>query len=602
MRVGTVAIEGNDHIATATLTPLLNTTPGQLLSPRNLAGDRERWSPTTRAAASTRQRHVTQQPEPADPTKVDVVFHVDEGQQIFVRNVLLTGLEYTRPQTVARAITIHAGDPLNQTALTDTQRNLYELRAVQRSQCRGRKPQRRRDPQDGSAAGFEARRWTLTYGFGFEAQTGQPQNNCAGAIAGGVACNPNGKTGVSPRVLADITRNNLFGREQSASLHGTYGLLEQSIELLYQVPHFEGNRNFGFTFSGGYANSQDVTTYVASRLEGGFRFTENFNRPGSWLSQANTFIYEIDFRRVKVAASSLQVYPGEISELSTATRVGGPAFTWIRDTRDVPMDAHRGTYTSFQEFLSDRPFGAEAEFNRIDTSNSSYYGFDKGRFVLARNTRYGQMRAFGSGIQRADSAARAALRRRPDFAARIFVRMPPARAIRKPASRSAAQARSSTAPSCACRPPTLALVRQHASALSSFTTWAMSSPTPATPGPALCASASPTATPAETLATDRRLPNRLHLPTGPYTSTGQQGMCSFNYFSHALGRGLALPHAGRAHPFRLQLQPESAHLPGQHQLLHSHTASAAPSPGFQSDPYVGQAPHINFFFSLGQTF
>ena len=61
------------------------------------------------------------------------------------------------------------------------------------------------------------------------------------------------------------------------------------------------------------------------------------------------------------------------------------------------MDARRGTYLSFQEFLSDRFFGAEAEFNRIETSNSSYYSFDKGRFVLARNTRYGQIRAFGSG-------------------------------------------------------------------------------------------------------------------------------------------------------------------------------------------------------------
>ena len=218
-----------------------------------------------------------------------------------------------------------------------------------------------------------------------------------GAIVGGVACNPNGKTGVSPRVLADITRNNLFGRDQSASLQATYGLLEQSIDLLYQIPHFEGNRNFGFTFSGGYANSLDVTTYVASRLEGGVRWTESFSDPGRIFSKANTFVYELNFRRVKVAASSLQVYPGEIQELSTATRVGGPAFTWIRDTRDSPMDAHRGTYTSFQEFLSAKSFGAQAEFNRIDLSNSSYYGFDKGRFVLARNTRYGQVRAFGSG-------------------------------------------------------------------------------------------------------------------------------------------------------------------------------------------------------------
>ena len=82
----------------------------------------------------------------------------------------------------------------------------------------------------------EARRWALTYGIGFEAQTGTPQNNCAGATAAGVPCNPNGKTGISPRVLADLTRNNLFGREQSASIQGTYGLLEQKINLLYQNP------------------------------------------------------------------------------------------------------------------------------------------------------------------------------------------------------------------------------------------------------------------------------------------------------------------------------------------------------------------------------
>src|ERR1035438_4005967 len=223
------------------------------------------------------------------------------------------------------------------------------------------------------------------------------RSNCGGIIASGATCNPEGKTGVSPRVIADITRNNLFGREQSASLQGTYGLLEQKVDLLFQNPHFEGNRNFGLTFSGGYANSQDVTTYVASRLEAGFRFTQNFQTPGSWLSKANTFIYEYDFRRVKVAASSLQVYPGAIQELATAVRVAGPGLTWIRDTRDSPLDALRGTSTSFQEFLSLDRLGAQAQFNRLDLSNSSYYSFSKNRFVLARNTRYGQVRAFGTG-------------------------------------------------------------------------------------------------------------------------------------------------------------------------------------------------------------
>ncbi len=42
-----------------------------------------------------------------------------------------------------------------------------------------------------------------------------------------------------------LTRNNLFGREQSASIQGNYGLLEQKINLVYQNPHFLGRRNIG---------------------------------------------------------------------------------------------------------------------------------------------------------------------------------------------------------------------------------------------------------------------------------------------------------------------------------------------------------------------
>ena len=99
---------------------------------------------------------------------------------------------------------------------------------------------------------------------------------------------------------------------------------------------------------------------------------------------------------VKVAKSSLQVFPAEIPLLSAAVRVAGPGLTWIRDTRDSPLDAHRGTYTSFQNFFSQHLFGSEAQFNRLDVSNSSFYGFDKNRLVIARNSRYAQERAFGA--------------------------------------------------------------------------------------------------------------------------------------------------------------------------------------------------------------
>ncbi len=213
----------------------------------------------------------------SDPAKVDVVFHIREGQQIFVRKVLISGLHYTRPDTVAKAITLHPGDPLNQTALAETQRNLYEFALFNEVNTAIQNPAGDEPYKTVLVQTTEARRWTLTYGLGFEAQTGTPQNNCAGIATTGAPCSPNGKTGISPRVLGALTRNNLFGRDQSASIQGTYGLLEQNINLLFQNPHFLGKRDLGFTFSGGYASSQDVTTYVASKLETGVRWTEHFS-------------------------------------------------------------------------------------------------------------------------------------------------------------------------------------------------------------------------------------------------------------------------------------------------------------------------------------
>jgi len=596
--VGFMQIEGNAHIPTGTLTKLLNTAPGQMLSPRNLAGDHdalltEYYSRGFELASVT----IAQQAESSDPNKVDVTFRIVEGQQFFVRNVLLTGLIYTRPETVARAITVHAGDPLNQTALSDTQRNLYSFALFNEVNTAVENPTGDAPEKSVLLQVAEARRLTLTYGFGFEAQTGQPQNNCAGASAGGVACSPNGKTGVSPRVLADVTRNDLFGRAQSISLRGTYGLLEQSIGIQYQVPHFEGNPNFGLTFSGGYANSEDVSTYVASRLEGAFRWTENFNRPESWLSRANTFIYELDFRRVKVSAGSLQVYPGEISELATATRVGGPAFTWIRDTRDVPMDARRGTYTSFQEFLSSKLFGAEAEFNRIDTSNSSYYAFDKDRFVLARNTRYGQVRAFGSG-----SSELIPLPERLYAGGAISLRgfSQNAAGPRDPETGYQIGGAGALINSTELRlpPPTLPWLGNTVSFVifhdmgNVFTNagdaWA-SALRVRQPDSSACRTL--------TYGTPKNPP----VPDGPTTSTGIQGKCSFNDFSHALGVGLR--YHTPVGPIRFDVSYNLN--PPIYPVNINYSIPIAPpvTPlGPYQAPYVGQAPHINFFFSLGQAF
>jgi outer membrane protein insertion porin family len=590
-RVGKLTIEGAEHVDVAKLTPLLNTTPGQLLSPQNLAGDRDALLTEFLSRGFDQVKvDVIAQPEPEDSARVDVVFRVTEGQQIFVRKVLLTGLHYMRPDTVAKAIAIHPGDPLNQTAILETQRNLYEFALFNEVETAVENPTGAETQKTVLIQTTEARRWVFTYGLGFEAQTGQPQNNCAGIISSGAKCNPEGKTGVSPRVLGDLTRNNLFGREQSASLQGTYGLIEQSINLQFQNPHFQGNRDFGLTFTGGYANSQDVTTYVASKLDVGMRWTEHFTQPGWGPSKANTLIYEFDFRRVKVAAGSLQVFPGEIPLLSAAVRVSGPGFTWIRDTRDSPMDAHRGTYTSFQEFLSHEEFGAEAEFNRVDVSNSSYYGFDKGRFVLARNTRYGQERAFGDGGDE-------------------LIPLPERLYAGGPVS-----LRGFSVNAAGPRDPQTGFPIGGAGALTNSTELRMPPPTLPWFGDTLsfvvfhdmgnvfrdASEAWPSALRIHQPDRDAckvlpvfTPPELPPPPKGPNTSTGIHGLCSFDYFSHAPGVGLR--YHTPVGPIRLDFSYNLN--PPIFPVIYNYSL---PQP--DSQEHVGEAGHFNFFFSLGQTF
>jgi len=591
-RVGTLNIEGAVHIDPAKLIPLMNTASGQLLSPQSLAGDRDALLTEFLSHGFDQVRiDVVSHPEENDPSKVDVTFRITEGKQIFVRKVLLSGLHYTRPDTVTRAITIHAGDPLNQTALLETQRNLYEFALFNEVETAIQNPTGGETDKTVLIQATEARRWVFTYGLGFEAQTGQPQNNCAGIISSGEKCNPEGKTGVSPRVLGDLTRNNLFGREQSASIRGTYGLLEQNINLVFQNPRFHGNREFGLTFTGGYANSQDVTTYVASKLDVGARVTEHFTGSSWGPSKANTIIYEFDLRRVKVAAGSLQVFPQEIPLLSAAVRVAGPGLTWIRDTRDSPMDSHRGTYTSFQEFLSDEQFGAQAEFNRVDVSNSSYYGFDKGRFVLARNTRYGQERAFGDGGQQLIPLPERLYAGGPVSLRGFSIN---AAGPRDPQTGYPIGGAGALINSTELRlpPPTLPWLGNTLSFVlfedmgnifrDASQAW-ISALRVRQPDRDACKVLEPIPPP----------PAKPAPPQGPDTSTGVHGLCSFDYFSHAPGLGLR--YHTPVGPIRLDFSYNLN--PPIFPIIYNYSLSQP-----DSQERVGEASHFNFIFSLGQTF
>lgn len=590
--IGKYEITGNDKVAMSTLKPLLSTEPGQPYSAANILADRDSiltyyYSQGFDHATVS----LTQNPQPGHEHLTDVRMKITEGGQTFVNRVLVSGLHFTRPSTVAPHILVKPGQPLDQSALLDSQRQLYDLTLFNEVNTAVENPRGAEERKDVLVQFTEAKRWNVSYGVGFQAQTGNPSTSCPNPVSliqlginpsnFQANCGPNGKTGASALVLFDASRINLFGRDQSITLRTQYGSLEQSATTIYSFPHIFNRKTFDFSLSGGYTNAQDVTTYAASRLEGTVRFTERPNRP-------TTLLYQFTYRRVKVDPNSVQVSPNEIPLVSEPVRVGGPGMTWIRDTRrPTPLDAVAGTYTSAQEFVTDNVFASQANFNRLDLTNSSYYKIGKRHYVIARDTRFGFERAFGQGryeyiplperlyaggaqslrgFSLNSAGPRDSLTGFPIGGAGVFVN---STELRFPN------------PNLPYFGTALGFVLFHDMGNvfnNSSDIWP---------------SAIRIKQPHSWTCKDTNIADQEKVTRS--SSTNTTGTCDFNDFSHAIGTGLRYhtPIGPLRLDFSYNLNPP---------IYPVIITYGTHSNGTPISPYVGQASHFNFFFSIGQAF
>jgi outer membrane protein insertion porin family len=396
-KFGEVDLKGVDPSRQAALRALLQAQTGQPFSLVTLSGDRDTLLGYYLSNGFDQARvEVSQSLEGADANLTDVGFNITEGKQVFIGKLLESGIVHTKQSVVDKQLRVHAGDPLDQSALLETQRRLYDLALFNEVNAAVQNPTGDAELKNVLLQLTEAKRWDVTYGFGFEAQTGTP--GCNTCTQQGTTRAQEGKAGVSPRVSVDVSRINVLGTQNSLSLHTTYGLLEKVATLTFQNPHLYGSDKFAFQVSGGYSNVQNITTFKSSTSQVDFRVTHKATRK-------DTFIYNFQYRRVAVDPNSLAISANLIPLLSQPVRVGGPGITWFHDTRSPsPLDAVKGVYFSVQNFFASSKFGSQTDFNRTDVTNSTYYQFGKRKYVFARNTRLGFIASFGSNPNTAVSS------------------------------------------------------------------------------------------------------------------------------------------------------------------------------------------------------
>jgi len=378
--VGKFEIIGNDSQTTDSFPPL-NTQSGQPFSDSNVAQDRDivlnyyfnQGFPNASFQANA---------SPAADHHMDVVFHITEGDRVYVDQVLVSGREFTQPHVIYRELQVKTGDPLSQANMLETQQRLYDVGIFSQVDTAVQDPDGTQPRKNVLVQVREAKRYTFNYGAGFEFQTGQSTGNNK---------QPLGGAGVSPLGSFDVSRLNFLGRDHTITFASRVGKLQQRGLLSYEAPRWFNNPNLKLTFTAFFDHTLDVNTFTSQRLEGTVQ-------AGQILNKFSTIDYRFNYRLVKATDIVHTLSPEQLPILSQPVRLGEPGFGYIRNRRDNDLNTTRGSYFTVDAGVAAHYFGSQADFSRILVQQATYHSFGKRsrQLVFARSTRVGLETPFGS--------------------------------------------------------------------------------------------------------------------------------------------------------------------------------------------------------------
>ncbi len=375
--VESLDIDGVTPDQAARLSKMMESTAGQLYSDTAVAADRDAvlaYYANDGYVGATFEW--TQMPG-GDARRVRLRYVVHPGDRVFVRDVLVRGLEATRPSLVTSRLQMRAGDPLSQVKIAETQQKLYDLGIFSKVQAALQNPEGSEESKYVLFQLDEANKYSLTTAVGAQ----------IARIGGGITTfdAPAGQTGFSPRISVGLSRLDLFGLAHTASIQTLVSTIEQRAIASYLIPQFAHSENLTLTFSALFDNSYDIRTFASHRWEGSVQLAQR-------LTRTNSLQYRFSYRRSSVG--DLKISPELIPLLSQPVRVGLLSGTYIYDRRDNSTDTHRGILNTIDAGVSLAAFTSQTDFTRVIMRNSTYTPLGR-EVVLARSLQFGYIQRLG---------------------------------------------------------------------------------------------------------------------------------------------------------------------------------------------------------------
>jgi len=399
--VDKLTIEGNSHVSGMELAPKegLQLSAGQPFSPKSLADDR---SPIMAVYLDRGflnaefDSKVT--PLADDPHKVDVTYSITEKQPVQVNEVLLLGNKRTRASLMKQTTNISPETPLSGGVLLTSESELHDLGVFDWESVEPRRPITDQNNEDVLVKVHEAGNKEVTYGFGLEvARRGGnlpsgtiPLPNLPPVTGGAPNFTAAEKTFVSPRGSIGFTRYNVRGLAETASISALLARLDQRALATYAQPHFRGS-SWSSLYSASIERTTENPTFEARLSEGSWQLEKPLNKD-------KTRRIQLRYRFRRTVLSNLLI-PGLVLPEDQRLRLSTLSPTWIRDTRDKPLDASRGFYQTLDLGITPKALGSNANFARFLGQSSYYKPF--GKTVWANRITLGLAKAFGSQLSAA---------------------------------------------------------------------------------------------------------------------------------------------------------------------------------------------------------
>jgi outer membrane protein assembly factor BamA len=370
-----VKVSGNENVPYAELTAPngFELRPGVPYSPRKLAEDRNRISATyLNRGYLNAEVKAKLQPSEGDPHSVNVAYAITEHQLVRTNEVVYLGQEHTRLSLIARTAKIPPETPMRRGQLLEAESRLYDLNIFDWSSVGPSKPITDQTDEAALVKVHEGNRNQIAYGVGFEVSH-RGGNIPTGTVAlpggggtiglGGQQIAPSQSTFASPRGLIEYSRRNMRGMGETAGGSILLSRLDQKLLTTYGQPHFIGS-DWSSLSSFSVERNSENPLFTAGLGDLSFQVERLINR------RTNTRLQlRYDFNKTDL---SHLIVPELVLNQDRHVLLSTVSATLIRDTRDKPLDAHRGMFATLNLGITPTAFGSSANFAKLFAQYAYY--------------------------------------------------------------------------------------------------------------------------------------------------------------------------------------------------------------------------------------